>query len=740
LGKPVIALPSYSGIFPKADVLRVIAQYLARRPYQAHFDKAWGEIVGDGHRIVGTVFHSGAGVRANADRQALTDFIRNNPGKVEGNVVFAMTDMAGLTKKEFERVGLKAVQIGKDDMVSWWTKPGQRYIPFGEHLGPLAAPLGWGAKVHPLTQLQYKSGYSKHGLLDRTGELKNALQISSSTSSIPSRDTGGIDFSSIELRYLSELDADSRYMMGTVFRGIPAAPGQGNDLKQMSELSWNAFFIWLALPNNTFWVNLHPEQPDRIINKELEKTDVGRILLEADLQLKKDLAQLTHPKKSKLGRQYHDEIYKQVISIPEFRSKAVQFPMSIRVWIVPGPVKAWANEESIYVVDAQMEVKLESEYMSQSQGTPGTAGIKKYGEQLLKRTILPELQKIVNTGPKYRELRQIFYSRVIAEWYKTKHRAAKQSFKNIIGRGNVDPWRSAKRWSKRKIYKRYKNSVLKGEYSLEEVRQSSTDTTVYTTTRNYFWGGVDFKDVPMRNVSYDRLKTQKPEVQEELFNALLTPTGHLNKDGEVWLGGIYAGDIAGTTPGSTPSPSLAPAIPPTTSLQSLFAAQLTFINAVPQPSKKYKKDKEVKLISDAVLKIINKELTRIQKRWGKELVVNHQDYKIPDTNKNVADLTGIIFDESISPKDKIEKIINTKMIPNNLDIIIAGQYIHQPERPVITIRPIVIIKTSKKILTENLQFKKSELLKYSGSKVTLYPGAEKIITAKVRNFLRKLHD
>ena len=52
------------------------------------------------------------------------------------------------------------------------------------------------------------------------------------------------------------------------------------------------FFIGLALPNEKFWVNLRPDSPDNILDPDLEKTDIGRIFLEADLQLKKDTCQL----------------------------------------------------------------------------------------------------------------------------------------------------------------------------------------------------------------------------------------------------------------------------------------------------------------------------------------------------------------------------------------------------------------------------------------------------------------
>ena len=43
--------------------------------------------------------------------------------------------------------------------------------------------------------------------------------------------------------------------------------------------------------------------PEQIIDPELEKTDMGKIMLEADLQLKKDTAGLTSPQNPE-GKEY----------------------------------------------------------------------------------------------------------------------------------------------------------------------------------------------------------------------------------------------------------------------------------------------------------------------------------------------------------------------------------------------------------------------------------------------------
>jgi len=553
LNCPVIALPSYSGE-PGDDLRKAVVQYYNSRTYPVRFEEAWKAIIAKGHRIVGVVFHSGAGIRANTERRNLIDFIRENPGKVTGNMVFAMTDLKGKTRKELSQVGINAVQIGADDFVSWATKPAQRFIPFGEYLGPISSTLGWAVKPIGLIRTIQPAGtfLSKHPLTRRCDDLIKALRTSSSIPSEHPQQTGGIDFSSLELRYLSEYEEEPLYVMGTALRAVIAKPGQGVDPDSLSRLSWNSLCIWLALPNSAFWVNLNPDEPDRIIDSELGKTDVGRILLEADFQMKKDLARFTHPENSLLGRQFWDKIYEHVMDgafAPD--NKWISIPVTFRVWIVPGKVVVCSTEEKIYVVNAELDVKLESEYFehiargssfNSSADAKDISDSQRYAEGILKEMILPEIIKEVNTGVQYQQLRQIFYSRVIAEWYKTKHRSGIQAFGKVVGQGDIDPWRSSSDWNPLEIFESYKQSLIKGEYSLKQESETVNGQFIIKTVREYFLGGVDFIEVPMTNISYEQLMAREPEVREQIFNALVTPTGHCS-DGEAWLGGIFVAGV-----------------------------------------------------------------------------------------------------------------------------------------------------------------------------------------------------
>lgn len=87
-----------------------------------------------------------------------------------------------------------------------------------------------------------------------------------------------------------------------------------------------------SAPRLCFQVNLSPTESDRIIELELGRTDVGKVMLEADLLLKKTAARLLHPDHP-LGARFWDDLYGWV------GAKGVKMCHSFRQWIVPGKVE-----------------------------------------------------------------------------------------------------------------------------------------------------------------------------------------------------------------------------------------------------------------------------------------------------------------------------------------------------------------------------------------------------------------
>ena len=102
-----------------------------------------------------------------------------------------------------------------------------------------------------------------------------------------------------------------------------------------------------------------------MIDPELEKTDMGKIMLESDLQLKKDTASFTSPQTPE-GRQYWDKLYKKAGEL--FGTENITIPTITRPWIVPGEIILRQGEDSAYIFKANMKVMLEQDHLEELHG------------------------------------------------------------------------------------------------------------------------------------------------------------------------------------------------------------------------------------------------------------------------------------------------------------------------------------------------------------------------------------
>ncbi len=278
--------------------------------------------------------------------------------------------------------------------------------------------------------------------------------------------------------------------------------GDINDLKppQIEEAAGKLmeyFQIGLALPDSMFWVNLRPDSPDEVIDDRLAQTDLGRIMLEADVQLKKDIAKHTSPDTPE-GKDYWDKLYLKAEEL--FGSENISIPTLTRPWIVPGEVIISESPDNAYIYKANLKVMLEADYRKDSAerafNDPRLKKINDYSSLLIRELILPKLTKEVNTSKRYAALRQVYYSLILAQWFKdkvTRSQVTKSQGEHDFLLSKIDSRElkgliSVTQWTKDTYFKEYQRSFKKGEYNL----QKNVQTPYGLTIRQYFSGGIIF--------------------------------------------------------------------------------------------------------------------------------------------------------------------------------------------------------------------------------------------------------
>jgi ribosomal protein S18 acetylase RimI-like enzyme/SAM-dependent methyltransferase len=264
---------------------------------------------------------------------------------------------------------------------------------------------------------------------------------------------------------------------------------QNSQVEDTSKQLLNLFFVGVTLPNDSFWVNLRPDAPDKMIDSLVAQTDVGRVFCEADLQLKKDTAKFTSPDTVE-GKEYWSKLYQKAGEI--FGTENVTIPTLTRPWIVPDEIIIRESTDNAYIYKATLKVMLEQDYLKGSAtynfNDERLKALNEYSSQLIRELIIPKLTKEINTSKRYAPLRQVYYSLIMAQWFKQKFYGKGGLYSWLIDKQKLDGLTSKESWSKDYYFKEYKKSFEQGEYNFKEA--------VYTpygqTIRSYFSGGIAF--------------------------------------------------------------------------------------------------------------------------------------------------------------------------------------------------------------------------------------------------------
>src|SRR3989338_8045093 len=229
-------------------------------------------------------------------------------------------------------------------------------------------------------------------------------------------------FRPIHLRYLAYDNLANSFKLLLDKGDIkPNELNDPNGLNEQTKTLLNYFFIGISLPNDSFWVNLRPDSENEVIDSELGKTDVGKILLEADLQLKRDTAKFTSPEPLE-GKKYWAQLYKKAEEL--FGYENITLPTLTRPWIVPDEIIIRETQDNAYIYKATLKVLLEQDYLLDSAvynfKDPRLKALNEYSSQLIREKIIPKLTKEVNTAKRYASLRQVYYSLILAQWFKQR--------------------------------------------------------------------------------------------------------------------------------------------------------------------------------------------------------------------------------------------------------------------------------------------------------------------------------
>ncbi len=324
----------------------------------------------------------------------------------------------------------------------------------------------------------------------------------------------GERFRPASLRYFSYDSANNSYQI-LLDKGDEFS-SQTPKLKEATQELLRYFLIGLSLPNDTFWVNLRPDAPDNIIDPLLEKTEIGKIFLEADLQLKKDTSSLTSPQ-NKEGKEYWDKLYKKAGEL--FGTENITIPTITRPWIVPNEVIVRESDNSAYLYKATLKVMLEEDYLKAPghQDTshqynftdPRLKELNEYSTQLLREKIIPRLTKEVNSSKRYAKLRQVYYSLVLSRWFKQRYRLqsavpsprlVENNYISLIDSKNLTGLGSKENWDKDAYFSQYRDSFAKGEYNLQE----NIATPYGQSIRSYVSGGIGLSASPIMGGSFIR--------------------------------------------------------------------------------------------------------------------------------------------------------------------------------------------------------------------------------------------
>lgn len=258
------------------------------------------------------------------------------------------------------------------------------------------------------------------------------------------------------------------------------------DINKAVRKTLEYFFTCLAVPDDSCWVNLNPDESSEVLDGRLGDSDMSRVLLKADLRLKEDVSQLINPAFSKEGKEFWRRLYQRA---EELNVNGIH--SMTKLWIVPDKAEVRHTEEIFSVEESSLKVELEPAYLSLN----GRGRNKKQDEledfaaSLISELILPILNKRINEDYAYADLREVYNALILARWYKQRYGARQNGFVQY----SIDFT-----YSPQEIYQDYLDSITNKEYSWVEQEPGLFPFYRAVSTKYYFSGGVDLRRIRIK--------------------------------------------------------------------------------------------------------------------------------------------------------------------------------------------------------------------------------------------------
>ncbi len=267
---------------------------------------------------------------------------------------------------------------------------------------------------------------------------------------------------------------------------------QGDALKAESEKLIKYFMAALTIPESEMWVNLSPHEKNRIIPPDFGDTLMGRDLLAQDYLLKQITATAMYPGEE-LGEEFWGRMHEKISSEHEI----MDIPVDTfhKIWIVPETASVYEDGPTAFILDSRLKVMLEEDYLSMQHNVG--AGLVPAQEKMattrvtpttsiIREIILPEIEREVNEGRTFANLRQIYHAMILSSWYKIKLQ------NSLLGQIYVDKGKTLgvdteDKQINQKIYDQYLTAFKTGVYDF--IQEEYNPTTQEIIPRRYFSGG-----------------------------------------------------------------------------------------------------------------------------------------------------------------------------------------------------------------------------------------------------------